>query len=71
MKRCLIACVMLLVGAASMAADEGMWTYNNFPTEKVQKAYGFTPSDAWLEHLRLSSVRFGGPRAVSSAPTGW
>ena len=24
-------------------ADEGMWTYNNFPAAEVGKKYGFTP----------------------------
>src|SRR5262245_46985936 len=39
------------------AADEGMWTFNNFPAEQVEKAYGFRPDQRWLDHLRLSSVR--------------
>ena len=38
-------------------ADEGMWTYNNFPADKVEKAYGFKPDQSWLDHLRLSSLR--------------
>lgn len=40
-------------------ADEGMWTFNNFPGEKVQASYGFTPSADWLKQVRLSSVRLG------------
>jgi len=38
-------------------ADEGMWTFDAFPKERVARAYGFTPSDSWLDHLRLSSAR--------------
>jgi hypothetical protein len=38
--------------------DEGMWLYNNAPKEYLQKKYGFTPTDEWLDHVRLSSVRF-------------
>jgi hypothetical protein len=34
-----------------------MWTFNNFPADKVEKAYGFRPDQPWLDHLRLSSVR--------------
>jgi len=34
-----------------------MWTFDNFPREAVQKAYGFEPDQAWLDHVRLSSVR--------------
>jgi Peptidase S46 len=39
-------------------ADEGMWLYNAFPSERVQKQYGFLPTQEWLDHLRLSSIRF-------------
>lgn len=38
--------------------DEGMWLYNNPPKEYLQKKYGFTPTTEWLDHLRMSSVRF-------------
>jgi len=39
-------------------ADEGMWTFDNPPLQQLQKRYGFTPTQAWLDHVRLSSVRF-------------
>ncbi len=50
-------------------ADEGMWLYNAFPAAKVEKQYGFTPTQQWLDHLRLSSVRFnnGGSGSFVSA----
>ena len=51
----------MLLMAAGMAApalaDEGMWTYDNFPTAKMQAAYGWAPDAAWLEHARLGSIR--------------
>ena len=49
--------------------DEGMWLYNAFPGERVQKEYGFLPTQAWLDHLQLSSVRFnnGGSGSFVSA----
>jgi len=59
-----------LVGLISSArADEGMWLYNTFPAEKVQKQYGFLPTQEWLDHLRSSSVRFnnGGSGSFVSA----
>lgn len=40
------------------AADEGMWLYNEFPAAKVKSRYGFAPDSKWLDHVRLSSVRF-------------
>jgi Peptidase S46 len=49
----------LLFLAGSIAfADEGMWLYNAFPRDKVQAKYGFGPTQQWLDHVRLSSVRF-------------
>ncbi|MFN8010440.1 MAG: S46 family peptidase [Holophagaceae bacterium] len=50
----------MLALAASLHADEGMWTFDNVPKAKIQATYGFTPSDAFLDHLRLSSLRFPG-----------
>jgi hypothetical protein len=38
-------------------ADEGMWTFDNPPTKSLQEKYHFTPTQQWLDHLRLSSVR--------------
>jgi len=49
---------VLFVFPFVMRADEGMWTYEHFPKQLVQQRYGFAPTDAWLDHIRLSSVRF-------------
>jgi hypothetical protein len=49
----------LLAGSVPAAADEGMWTYNDFPVDRLAKAHGFTPDAAWLEKARLASGRFG------------
>ena len=38
-------------------ADEGMWTFDAFPADRVQRAYGFAPDARWLERVRLSSAR--------------
>ncbi len=38
-------------------ADEGMWTFDQFPAQKVKKAYGFTPDKKWLNHIQNSAVR--------------
>jgi hypothetical protein len=39
-------------------ADEGMWLFNAFPKDRVKARYGFEPTQAWLDHVRLGSVRF-------------
>ena len=48
---------LLLVCAAGAVADEGMWTFDNPPTKLLQERYHFTPTQEWLDHVRLSSVR--------------
>ena len=51
-------CAAMLLLAPSLArADEGMWTFNNFPSAKVGQAYGFSPDQKWLDHVQLSSIR--------------
>ncbi len=39
-------------------ADEGMWLYNEPPNARIKAKYGFQLTQAWLDHVRLSSVRF-------------
>jgi peptidase S46-like protein len=58
MKRLAPLFVLALAFAAS--ADEGMWTYDNFPSKKVGQKYGFTPDAQWLQEAQLSSVRLAG-----------
>ena len=57
-----LASAAILLGAvvavAPVRADEGMWTFDNPPVKQLQKKYGFTPTREWLDHVRLSSVRF-------------
>ncbi len=38
-------------------ADEGMWTYDHFPSAQVKTKYGFAPDQAWLDKIRLSTAR--------------
>jgi hypothetical protein len=65
----LVFVFMLALATPLAFADEGMWLYNAFPKDRVQKQYGFLPTQEWLDHLRLSSVRFnnGGSGSLVSA----
>src|SRR5262245_15202108 len=58
MKRFLAVLVAVLPLAAF--ADEGMWLYNDFPATKVKEKYGFSPTQEWLDKVRLSSARLAG-----------
>jgi hypothetical protein len=52
-------CLALVATAWAPAAlaDEGMWTFDNFPSAKVKAAYGVTIDQAWLDHVRGAAVR--------------
>jgi peptidase S46-like protein len=63
----LLACAFIFSNLAS--ADEGMWLYNAPPKDKIKTKYGFELTQEWLDHVRLSSVRFnnGGSGSFVSA----
>ena len=48
----------LLIASAASRADEGMWTFDNPPIKQLQERYHFTPTQEWLDHVRLSCARF-------------
>jgi hypothetical protein len=50
--------VLLLTIAPAARADEGMWLFNQPPRQILLDRYHFDPTDAWLDHLQKSSVRF-------------
>ena len=53
-----LVCLPLVASAFSPAkADEGMWTLDNFPSDRVETLYGFRPDQKWLDHARLSAAR--------------
>ena len=58
----LLVCLMF---ARAAQADEGMWTFDNFPSKILGTKYGFTPSQDWLDHVRLSSLRIAGGCSAS------
>jgi len=54
----MIALGAALASASTSLAEEGMWLFSALPKDKIQAAYGFTPDDAWVDHVMKSSVRF-------------
>jgi hypothetical protein len=53
----LLPAALLLATASTIHAEEGMWTFDNPPLKLLKAKYNFIPTQAWLDHLRLSSVR--------------
>ena len=52
-----------------LSAEEGMWTLDNLPVKQLQERYHFSPTQEWVKHIQLSSVRFndGGSGSLISA----
>ena len=57
-KPLLTALPLLLAPLFPLAADEGMWLFNQPPRAQLKERYQFDATYAWLEHLQKSSVRF-------------
>jgi hypothetical protein len=49
--------VPLLIFASLAFADEGMWTIDNFPSDRVKAKYDVTIDDAWLRSAQLATTR--------------
>src|SRR5258706_649141 len=56
---------LLLSASAPALADEGMWTFDNFPAAQVKAKYGVTIDQKWLDHVRSSAVRLAGGCSAS------
>ncbi|HSQ75723.1 MAG TPA: S46 family peptidase, partial [Bacteroidota bacterium] len=67
-RRSWLPAALLLLCVWSATADDGMWTFDNPPRKQLKELYGFEPTQEWLDHVRLSSVRFndGGSGAFVS-----
>ena len=49
-----------LLFAGQAAADEGMWTFDNFPAERVNRTHGTRIDQAWLDRVRGAAARIPG-----------
>jgi len=56
-----VAGMLAVLTAPSPArADEGMWTFDNFPIQMVNDKYGTHIDQAWLDRVRNAAVRIQG-----------
>jgi hypothetical protein len=47
----------IVLAAPLASADEGMWTFENFPQEAVRQKFGVELTDEWLARVRRSITR--------------
>ena len=62
--------VLACLAALPAVADEGMWTFDNFPANAVKQHYGADITPAWLDHVRLSTIRLTNCTASFVSPEG-
>jgi hypothetical protein len=62
--------VLACVAALPTFAEEGMWTFDNFPSNTVKQHYGADITPAWLDHVRLSTIRLTNCTASFVSPEG-
>jgi hypothetical protein len=66
-----LAAVLLLVGGALPSrADEGMWTYHDFPRQALKQKHGVDITPAWLDRVRTATVRLSNCTASFVSPDG-
>ena len=61
----LLSAVATLAALTPALADEGMWTFDNFPSQAVKQKYGVTIDQAWLDRVRAGAVRLAGGCSAS------
>ncbi len=61
---------VLSFAATPALADEGMWTFDNFPIQTVNDKYGTRIDQAWLDRVRNAAVRIQGCSASVVSPQG-
>lgn len=67
-----IAATPMLIAApgVSVARDEGMWTFDNFPLQTVNEKWDLSLDQAWLDRVRMAAVRIQGCSASFVSPEG-
>ena len=60
-----LAAATALALPTAASADEGMWTFDAFPTAKMRADYGFAPDQAWLDRVQAAAVRLTGGCSAS------
>ena len=55
-----LSALALLLVLPALRAEEGMWTFDNLPLKQLKEKYAFEPGQAWIDHVRLSTLTLGG-----------
>ena len=53
----ILSLLALGLAAPALTAEEGMWTFDNFPAERMQSELGWAPDQAWLDRAMAGAGR--------------
>ncbi len=62
--------ILGMAAAPSAQAEEGMWTFDNFPTERMREQMGWAPDQAWLDRVMAGTARLPGCSASNVSAAG-
>jgi len=66
----LAALPLLLFGATPAIGEEGMWTFDRFPVERMRATFDWAPDQAWLDRAMAGTARVPGCSASSVSARG-
>jgi hypothetical protein len=62
--------ILGLAVAPGAQAEEGMWTFDNFPAERMRSELGWAPDQAWLDRAMAGTARLPGCSASNVSANG-
>jgi hypothetical protein len=62
--------VVAALAALPASAEEGMWTFDHFPTARMQTQMGWAPDQAWLDKVMAGTARLPGCSASNVSAEG-
>jgi hypothetical protein len=62
--------ILGMAAAPSAQAEEGMWTFDNFPAERMREQMGWAPDQAWLDRVMAGTARLPGCSASNVSAAG-
>lgn len=61
---------ILALIATPASSEEGMWTFDNFPVERMQREMGWAPDQAWRDRVMAGTARLPGCSASNVSGQG-
>lgn len=59
-----------VAASAPASGDEGMWTFDNMPTQRMQRDLGWAPDQPWLNRVMAGTARIPGCSATNVSGQG-